>query len=74
MQRVGRWILLTLLWVLVVAYVCYAASLARRAREAVRVSRFEVVVTDSTARGSLLNEGEVHRTIRQAGLVVAYLQ
>lgn len=72
MQRVGRWILLTLLWVLVVAYVCYAASLARRAREAVRVSRFEVVVTDSTARGSLLNEGEVHRTIRQAGLVVEH--
>lgn len=69
MQRVGKILLLVLLWTLVTVYVFYAASLARTARKAVRVSCFEVEVTDSTARGSLLNAAALRRTILHEGLV-----
>lgn len=69
MQRVGKLLLLTLMWVLVVAYVLYAASLTRTARKAARVNRFEVVAADSTVRGSLLKAADIRRELVHRGLV-----
>lgn len=68
MQRLLRYVLLSLLWGGVAAYVCYAASLARRARSEAVVQRLEVIVADSSAHGSLVRSDEVRGWIARSGL------
>ncbi|MBO5685567.1 MAG: hypothetical protein J6R73_03165 [Alistipes sp.] len=69
MQRVGRIVLLTLMWVAVVAYILYAASLSRAVRRSMQVQGLEIVVADSTARGSLFTATEVRQWITRSGLL-----
>ena len=69
MQRAGRIVLLTLMWVAVVAYILYAASLARAARRTTRLAGLEVIVADSSVRGSLFTAAEVRQWIARSGVL-----
>lgn len=69
MQRVGRIVVLTLLWVSVAAYILYAASLVRSARRATQVEQLKVIVADSSALGSLFTSADVQRWITRGGLI-----
>ena len=68
MQRLLRYLWLSLLWGGVAVYLCYAASLARSARKAAVVTGLEVVLADSTAHGSLVRSNEVRKWLAQRGL------
>ena len=68
MNRVLRAVLVTLLWVVVAAYIFYAATLARTHRNGLRVSEVRVGLLDSTAQGSLVGEREVRERLQRLGL------
>ena len=68
MQQFGRYLLLSVLWCGVAVYLCYAASLARTAREAAVVTSLEVIVADSSAHGSLVRSDEVRQWLAKRGL------
>lgn len=70
MQRILRAVLVDLLWLLVVAYVFYAATLTRRARGRQTVGAIRIEVLDSTSRGSLISRREVSERLRRGGLDV----
>ena len=59
MQKVLHIVLVTLLWVMVVAYMVYAAALARTDREKGRVRSMRIALLDSTDRGTLIAEREI---------------
>lgn len=68
MQKVGRYLLLTLLWSGVAAYVYYAALVSREARRATLVQQVEVVLSDSTALGTLVSGSDVQGWMQRAKL------
>ncbi|MDE6445643.1 MAG: hypothetical protein K2L06_02125 [Alistipes sp.] len=67
MSRTLRYVLLTLLWVLVGGYLLFAAVSARRARSQRLVERLEIEMADSTSRGSLLTSAQVREWIARSG-------
>lgn len=68
MQRFLRYLIPTLLWCCVAAYVGFATHLSHRERKQRRIDHIRIEVTDSTERGSLVTADEVHRWIEQNGL------
>lgn len=68
MEKIGRTLLLALLWACVAAYVAYAAARAYRARSAATVRKVRIEVQDSTAQGSLVTAREVQGWIARSGL------
>lgn len=67
MQRFLRYLLLSLLWGGVVAYVGYAALLARAEHREAVVQRLDIVVADSSVYGSLVQSDEVLRWMKRQG-------
>lgn len=70
MQRILRIVLICLLWAVVAAYLFYAASTSRSARQNRRVHEVRIGVLDSTEQGSLIGESEVRERLRRSGLRV----
>ena len=68
MNRVLHAGLVTLLWVVVAAYIFYAATLSRRARGTQQVREIRIEVLDSTSGGSLIGRREVSERLRRSGL------
>ena len=68
MQRILRIVLVALLWLLVAAYIFYAATLSRRARGTQQVREIRIEVLDSTSGGSLIGRREVSERLRRSGL------
>ena len=68
MNKYLRYTLLTLLWVAVAAYIVFAASAARRVRNAGTVGRLEIEVVDSSSQGHLVSAAMVRQWISQAGI------
>ena len=67
-SRTVRYVVLTLLWVSVAAYMLYAGATARRERKARKVARLAIEVVDSTAHGHLVSAAKVRRWIAAEGI------
>ena len=67
-SRTIRYVVLTLMWVAVAAYILYAGIAAHRVRKAKQVGRFEIEVVDSTAHGHLVSAAKVRRWITAGGI------
>lgn len=67
-SRTVRYVVLTLLWVSVAAYMLYVGATARRERKARKVARLAIEVVDSTAHGLLVSAAKVRRWIAAEGI------
>lgn len=65
MQRWTQYILPTLLWCGVAAYLVYAALSVREVRTGEQVTQVEIVVADSTGQGTLIKSSDVRRALKR---------
>ena len=63
-----KYLLLTLLWSAVAAYVVWSATATGRVRRAQQVGRLEIRIVDSTSQGHLVTGGNVREWLRREGI------
>lgn len=68
MPKPLEYLLLSLLWIGVAAYVLYAAGVARTRRASATVQRLEIEVVDSSSQGHLVSSAMVRGWLRDSGI------
>ncbi len=68
--KIGRYILYTLAWGLIVGYIIYSATRVRKSRQAQIIDRVEIIITDSAMHGNLITTPMVSQWMNGSGVEV----